>query len=49
MDGSGTGNARVGAATVCINGDNWAVFCSYLGMGRMEVFDSKLWEIGVAL
>jgi len=39
----------VGAAAVCLNGDGWTVFCSYLGTGRMEVFDAELWAIAVAL
>ena len=34
---------------MCLNRDGWTVFQGYLGTGRMEVFDGKLWEIGVAL
>jgi hypothetical protein len=34
---------------VCLNGDSWTVFRSYLGTGRMEVFDAQLWAIGVVL
>jgi len=49
MDGSRTDNGRVGAAAVRWNGDGWTVFRSYLGMGRMQVFDAELWAIGVAL
>jgi ribonuclease HI len=48
-DGSRTDDERVGAAAVCLNGDGWTVFRSYLGTGRMEVFDAELWAIGVAL
>ena len=40
---------RVGAAAACLNGDGWTVFRSDLGTGRMEVFDSELWAIRVAL
>jgi hypothetical protein len=48
-DRSRTDNVRVGAAAVCLNGDGWTVFQSYLGTGRIEVFDAELWAIGVAL
>jgi hypothetical protein len=48
-DRSRTDNVRVGAAAVCLNGDDWTVFRSYLGTGRIEVFDAELWAIGVAL
>jgi len=48
-DGSRTDDGRVGAAAVCLNGDAWTVFRSYLGTGRMEVFDAELWAIGIAL
>jgi ribonuclease HI len=48
-DGSRKDDGRVGAAAVCLNGDGWTVFHSYLGMGRMEVFDAEIWAIGVAL
>jgi hypothetical protein len=34
---------------VCLNGDGWTVFPSYLGMGWMAVLDAELWAIGVAL
>jgi len=29
--------------------DGWMAFRSYLGTGRMEVFDAELWAIGIAL
>jgi len=48
-DGSRTDDRRVGAAAVCLNGDGWTVFRSYLGTGRMEVFDAELGAIAVAL
>jgi hypothetical protein len=44
-DGSLTDDGRVGTAAVCSNGDRWTVFRSYLGTGRMEVFDAELWTI----
>jgi hypothetical protein len=34
---------------VCLNGDGWTVFRSYLGTGRMEGFNAELWAIGIAL
>jgi len=48
-DGSRTDDGRVGATVVCSNGDSWTVFCSHLGTGRKEVFDTELWAIGIAL
>jgi len=49
MDGSRTDDEKVGAAAVSPNGDGWTVFLSYLGTGRMQVFDGEVWVIGVAL
>jgi ribonuclease HI len=34
---------------VCLDGDGWTVFRSYLVTGQMEVFDAELWGIPVAL
>jgi hypothetical protein len=48
-DGSRTDDGRVGAAAVCLNGDSSTVFRSYLGTGRIEVFDPELWALGIAL
>jgi len=48
-DGSRTDDGTVGAASVCLTGDGWTVFRSYLGTGRMEVFHVELWAIGVTL
>ena len=39
----------MGAAAVCKDGNEWRSRRSYLGTGRMEVFDTKLWAIGLAL
>jgi ribonuclease HI len=47
-DGSRTDDERVGATEVCLKGDGWKVFRSFLGVGRMEVFDTELWAIRVA-
>jgi hypothetical protein len=46
-DGSRSDDDRVGAATVCKHRDEWRSSHSYLGTGRMEVFDAKLWAIGL--
>ena len=48
-DGSHSDDGRVGAAAVCKHSDEWRSRCTYLGTGRMEVFDAKLWAIGLAL
>jgi len=48
-DGSRSDDGRVGAAAVCKHGDGWKAFRSYLGTGRVEVYDAELWEIGLAL
>jgi len=34
---------------VCKHGNQWRSRNSYLGAGRMEVFDAELWAIGLAL
>jgi len=48
-DSSRTDDGRVGAPAVCSNGYSWTVFPSYLGTGRIEVFDAELWAIRIAL
>jgi len=48
-DGSRSDDGRVGAAAVCKHRDQWRSRRSYLGTGRMEVFDAELWAIGLAL
>jgi hypothetical protein len=48
-DESRTDDGRVGAAAVCLNGDGWTVFKSYLGTAQMELFNAELWGIGVEL
>jgi len=48
-DGSRSDDARVGAAAVCKHRDEWRSRRSYLGPGRMEVFDAELWAIRLAL
>jgi len=47
-DGSHSDDGRVGAAAVCKHRDEWRSRRSYLGAGRMEVFDAELWAIGLA-
>jgi len=47
--GSRSDDGRVGAAAVCKHGNEWRTCRSYLGTGRMEVFDAELWAIGLAL
>jgi ribonuclease HI len=32
-----------------VNGDDWTFFHSFLGKGRMEVFEAELWAISIAL
>jgi len=49
MDESQTDDGRVRDAVVCLNRDGWTLFRSYLGTGQIEVFDSELWALGVAL
>jgi len=34
---------------VCNHSNEWRTRRSYLGTGRMEVFDAELWAIGLAL
>jgi hypothetical protein len=41
-DGSRSDDGQVGAAAVCKHGNQWRSRRSYLGTGRMEVFDAKL-------
>jgi len=48
-DGSRSDDGRVGAAVVCKHGNEWRSRCSFLGTGRLEVFDAELWAIGLAL
>jgi len=48
-DGSRSDDGRVGAAAVCKHGNQWRSGRSFLGTGRMEVFDAELWAIGLAL
>jgi len=48
-DGSSSDDGRVGAAAVCKHRDEWRFRRSYLGTGRMGVFDAELWAIGLAL
>ena len=48
-DGSRSDDGRVGAAAVCKDGNQWRSRRSFLGTGRMEVFDAELWAIGLAL
>jgi len=47
--GSRSDNGRVGAPAVCKHGDQWRSCRSFLGIGRMEVFDAELWAFGLAL
>jgi len=48
-DGSRSDDGRVGAAAVCKHGNQWRPRRSFLGTGRMEVFDAELGAIGLAL
>jgi hypothetical protein len=48
-DGSRSDDGRVGPAVVCKQGNEWRSRRSFLGTGHMEVFDAKLWAIGLAL
>jgi len=48
-DGSHSDDGRVGAAAVCKHGKEWSTRLSHLSTGRMKVFDSELWAIGLAL
>jgi len=47
--GSPSDDSRVGAAAEFKHGIEWRTRHSYLGTGRMEVFDAELWAIGLAL
>ena len=40
--GSGSDDGRLGAAVVCKAGNQWRSRGSFLGTGRMEVFEAKL-------
>jgi hypothetical protein len=46
-DRSCSDNSRVGAAAVCNHRNEWKTCRSYLGTGRMEVFDVELLAIGL--
>jgi len=48
-DGSRSDDGQVGAAASCKHRDEWRSRRSYLGTGRMDVFDAELWAIGLAL
>jgi len=48
-DGSRSHDGRVGAAAGCKHRNEWRFRCSFLGTGRMEAFDAKLWAIELAL
>jgi len=48
-DGLYSDNGRVGAAAVCKHGYEWRSRHSFLGTGRMELFDAELGAIGLAL
>jgi len=48
-DGLRSDDGGVGAATVCKHGNEWRCRRSFLGTGRMVVFDAELWAIGLAL
>jgi ribonuclease HI len=48
-DGSLSDDGKVGAAAVCKHRDSLRAFLSHLGTGRMLVYDTELWDIGLAL
>jgi len=48
-DGLPSDDGQVGAAVVCKHGTERRSRRSCLGTGRMEVFDSEGWAIGLAL
>jgi len=48
-DGSRSDDGRVQAAAECTHGTEWRSDGSVLGTARMEVFDTELWAIGLAL
>ena len=48
-DGSRSEDGQLGAASVCKHGNQWRSRRICLGTGRMEVFNSKLCAIGLAL
>jgi len=47
-DGSRSDDGRVGAAEVSKHGTEWCPRHSFLGTGRMEVFNAELWVIELA-
>jgi len=48
-DGSHSDDGRVGAVAVCKHTDKWRSRRSYLGTGRIEVFEAEMWAIRLAL
>jgi hypothetical protein len=48
-DGSCSDDDQVGAAAVCKHGNEWRSRRSFLGTGRLKVFDAELGAIGLAL
>jgi len=48
-DGSRSEDGRVEATAVCKHGNRWRSRRSFLGTGRVEVFDTELRAIGLAL
>jgi hypothetical protein len=48
-DGSRSANGREGCAAVCKHGNEWRSGPSFLGTGRMELFEAELWAMGLAL
>ena len=48
-DGSRSDDGRVGAAAGCKHANERRSRCSFLGAGRMDVFDTELWAIGLRL
>jgi hypothetical protein len=48
-DGLRSDDGRAGAAAVCIHGHQWRSRRRILRTGYMEVFDAKMWAIGLAL
>jgi hypothetical protein len=47
-EGSRSDDGPVGAAASCKHGNEWRSHHSFLGTGRMEVFDAELWAIALA-
>jgi len=48
-DWSRSDDSRVGASSVSKHGNEWRTGHSYLGTGRMEVFNAELRGIALAL